>query len=297
MASMEKKLTFGLDEIIGRLRIESLMQHWQRAVENIETHPAHAITAARCLVESVCKVVLETRGEEPLRNVYQKALDCLNLEPIHDQVAKLTGELRRHYGDAHGQGGRVMQVEPRHARFAVCLAGGFAAFLLETLELQPYWDVLCVCQGATCRSPMAAAIIQDLFEKKGRRLIVAAAGLGLDPRGVMPEALGAVPGAAGIKRVLANRLTLNSARLVITMDEKQNHICRQHLENLDPDRVVLMGELAGRGIERFPDPYDERTGEQEHDNQVYQDCANKLREWLVDGMPEIEARLRPRVGD
>lgn len=107
-----------------------------------------------------------------------------------------------------------------------------------------------VCQGGTCRSPMAVAIKQDLLGKADKSLRVAAAGIDPNVGYVMPEAINAVPSAANVKRVTANRMTLNAARLIIAREPKQKAICCQKLANLKPDRVVLLSELVGRGARR-----------------------------------------------
>ena len=116
-------------------------------------------------------------------------------------------------------------------------------------------------------------------------------------RNVTPEVIDAIPRAVSVKRVVANPMTLNSARLIIVMEPKQKVICRQKLANLQPDRVVLLSEVAGEGEKLFPDPYNELTGDKEHNNQVYKESASRLKEWLLNSLPKIKARLSDPAED
>ena len=125
---------------------------WRKALERRTTDPEGAITAARTLMETVCKHILDASGatygdNDDLPKLYGAASELLNLAPsqhsepvfsqilgnCHSVVNNLAG-LRNKLGDSHGQGKRHVKPLPRHAELAVNLAGSMAMFLVST------WD-------------------------------------------------------------------------------------------------------------------------------------------------------------
>lgn len=125
---------------------------WTKALERRVTDPDGAITAARTLVESVCKFILDESGvpyddKDDLPRLYSKAATQLNLAPSqHTEQAfkqilggcqtvvnELAG-LRNRLSDAHGKGKVAARPAPRHAELAVNLAGSVATFLVATWE-------------------------------------------------------------------------------------------------------------------------------------------------------------------
>ena len=126
---------------------------WTKALERRETDPDGAITAARSLLESVCKHVLDGAGTAYSRNgadlpeLYKLVSKELNLAPnLHSEevfkqilggvtsVVHGLGAMRNRLGDAHGQGKAPVRPAPRHAQLAVNLAGSTALFIVETWE-------------------------------------------------------------------------------------------------------------------------------------------------------------------
>lgn len=125
---------------------------WQKALKRSTDDPEGAITAARTLLESVCRHILEDAGVssghaagEDLPKLYRAVSETLNIAPSqHTQevfkrilggcssVVEGLGSLRNKVGDAHGQGKRPVRVAARHAHLAVNLAGTMATFLIET---------------------------------------------------------------------------------------------------------------------------------------------------------------------
>jgi len=123
---------------------------WQKALDRRSTDPEGAITAAKTLLETVCKHILDganrAYGEnDDLPKLYNAAAECLNLAPSQhsEQVFKsilgncqaVVGNLagiRNKLGDSHGQGKRHVKPKPRHAELAVNLAGSVAMFLVST---------------------------------------------------------------------------------------------------------------------------------------------------------------------
>jgi hypothetical protein len=131
---------------------EYVQEAWQKALERRGNDPEGAITAARTLLETVCKHILDESGvtytdTEDLPKLYSVAANQMNLSPNQhtEQVFKqilgncqvIVGglaSLRNRLGDAHGKGKAGVKPSPRHAEFAVNLAGTMATFLIETLE-------------------------------------------------------------------------------------------------------------------------------------------------------------------
>lgn len=123
---------------------------WQKALDRRGSDPEGAITAAKTLLETVCKHIMDGAGREygdndDLPKLYAAAAECLNLAPSQHAetvfksilgncqavVGHLAG-IRNKLGDSHGQGRRYVKPKPRHAELAVNLAGSMAMFLIAT---------------------------------------------------------------------------------------------------------------------------------------------------------------------
>ena len=129
---------------------DTVHQIWLKAMERRESDPEGAITLARTLLESVCKHILDERGQEykpdsDLPGLYKMAAKTLNIAPsqhsesIFQQilggctaVVEGLGAMRNRLSDAHGQGKKPIKPAPRHAELAVNLAGAMATFLVAT---------------------------------------------------------------------------------------------------------------------------------------------------------------------
>ena len=143
----------GTADVLAKLDADHVRQHWTKALDRVANDPEGAITSARALIESVCKLILDAQKIEydralDLNKLYKQAARSLKLGPDQHspQVFKqiLTGcssvveglaGLRNNFGDAHGQGARPMRPSARHAVLAVNLAGAMATFLLQTFEV------------------------------------------------------------------------------------------------------------------------------------------------------------------
>ncbi len=131
---------------------EVIAEHWRKALDRRQEDTEGAITAARTLIETICKHILDESGEiyDPkmdLPKLYSLAAKQLTLSPsqhteeifkrilmgCQDIVIGL-GSVRNHIGDAHGKSQRRVKPSARHAEFAVNLAGTVATFLLATWE-------------------------------------------------------------------------------------------------------------------------------------------------------------------
>jgi hypothetical protein len=125
---------------------------WTKALDRRDRDPEGAVTAARTLLEAVCKHILDglqisyDHGAD-LPALYSAVSKALNLAPSQHTVAVFKqilggchsvveglGALRNRVGDAHGQGSAPVRPAPRHAELAVNLAGTMATFLWATYE-------------------------------------------------------------------------------------------------------------------------------------------------------------------
>ena len=129
-----------------------IQEAWQKALERRATDPEGAITAARTLLESVCKHILDVAGatyddSADLPKLYTLMAKQLNLSPSQhteqlfkqilggcQTVVEGVGALRNRHSDAHGKGAAGTKPAPRHAELAVNLSGTMATFLLQTWE-------------------------------------------------------------------------------------------------------------------------------------------------------------------
>jgi abortive infection Abi-like protein len=123
---------------------------WTKALQRRSEDPEGAITAARTLLESVCKLILDEAGEAhpddaELPKLYSQTAKRLNLAPSQhtEQIFKQilggcqtvvdgVGAIRNRLSDAHGKGKKPIKPAPRHAELVVNLAGAMAVFLAAT---------------------------------------------------------------------------------------------------------------------------------------------------------------------
>lgn len=132
---------------LGSGHVEAL---WSKALARCDPDPEGAITAAKSLVESVCKHILDDLGikygsRDDLNELWRKVAQALNLNPAqHDQevfkgilgscqnIVNSMASVRNALSDGHGRGRTAPKPSPRHARLVVNLAGTMSAFLIDT---------------------------------------------------------------------------------------------------------------------------------------------------------------------
>lgn len=137
-------------DVLQKFDAEGVAAVWQKALNRRHTDPEGAITAARTLLETVCKHILEKTGtpygeKDDLPALYKATAKQLNLAPSQhtEEIFKQIlggvtaaieglGALRNRISDAHGQGPLPVKPQPRHAQLAVNLAGALATYLIET---------------------------------------------------------------------------------------------------------------------------------------------------------------------
>jgi len=133
----------------GRARLK---REWDKAWARLDSDPEGAVTAARTLLESTCKDVLDTAGivysaDADLPKLYGEVSSALGIAPsghisrLHKQffgathtIVSSVGEFRNKVGDAHGKGHQAITPSRAQAELAVNLAGAVASFLLSTFE-------------------------------------------------------------------------------------------------------------------------------------------------------------------
>jgi hypothetical protein len=135
-------------------------QQVERMTKAVETDPGLAIGSAKELLETICRGILEARGQaiDPgwdvpqLAKATQKALDLMPdsvpeaakggevvriiLSNLSSVVGRLA-ELRNLYGTGHGRSPTHKGLQPRHARLAVGAASTLITFLFETHQARP----------------------------------------------------------------------------------------------------------------------------------------------------------------
>jgi hypothetical protein len=130
-----------------------IQEAWQKALERRTTDAEGAITAARTLLESVCKNILDEANEAyddsaDLPKLYTLTAKQLNLSPSQhteqlfkqilggcQSIVQGLGAMRNRHSDAHGKGALGTTPASRHAELAVNLSGTMASFLLQTWEV------------------------------------------------------------------------------------------------------------------------------------------------------------------
>jgi hypothetical protein len=135
-------------ESLAALDSEHVSLSWRKALDRRSADPEGAITAARTMLESVCKMILDDYGvaysDDDLPKLYNKVAKEMRLAPSDhtEQAFKQIlsgcysvsglGTLRNKLSDSHGHGRVAARPAPRHADLAVNLAGAMASFLVET---------------------------------------------------------------------------------------------------------------------------------------------------------------------
>lgn len=141
-----------VQDAAGKVTAESVQADWRKALERRTRDPEGAVTAARALLESVCKTILDDANvtytpKDDLPALYRKVAKLLRLAPSDyseeqfkrilggcTSVVEGLGSVRNVAGDAHGRGRASYRPAGRHAALAVNLAGSMALFLMQTEE-------------------------------------------------------------------------------------------------------------------------------------------------------------------
>lgn len=141
-----------ISQVLSSFDENGVHRGWQKALERRVSDPEGAITAAKTLLETVCKHIIDEAGgsyseNDALPKLYAAAASTLRLAPNQhtetifksilgncQAVVGYLAALRNRLGDAHGQGKQHVRPAARHAELAVNLAGSVAMFLIATWE-------------------------------------------------------------------------------------------------------------------------------------------------------------------
>jgi hypothetical protein len=148
-----KPIYNSISDTLKQFDEESVHNSWETALNRRNSNPEGAITAARTLLETVCKHILDQQkviydtNKIELHELYKLTAKELNLSPSQhteeifkqilggcSSIINGLGKLRNRLGDAHGQGKKSIKPAPRHAELAVNLAGSMSLFLVSTWE-------------------------------------------------------------------------------------------------------------------------------------------------------------------
>jgi hypothetical protein len=139
-----------VEESLSCLESGHIRDLWVKALQRTSGDPEGAITAARTLLESVCKLIMDESAEAyaddaTLPKLYSLNAKRLNLAPSQhteevfrkilgscQSIVDGIGAVRNRLSDAHGKGKRPVKPAPRHADLVVNLAGTMAVFLAAT---------------------------------------------------------------------------------------------------------------------------------------------------------------------
>lgn len=138
-------------EGLKQFNSDEVSRAWRRILERSRSDPEGAITAARNLLETVLKHILDDKqvtynhDSIELSDLYKLVSKELNLAPEQHQeqifkqilggcagIITGLGSLRNKLGDAHGKGINKIRPSTRHAKLALNLAGSMSLFLVET---------------------------------------------------------------------------------------------------------------------------------------------------------------------
>lgn len=141
-------------------------------------------------------------------------------------------------------------------------------------------NILFVCTGNTCRSPMAAAILSKIAQDNDMDLMIDSAGI-MAEDGV-PASDNAISAMIEMRIDISNHRAhqithddIIQADLIITMTEGQKMIINQ----LAPDKTFTLTEFAG-SFGDISDPYG-------GDLEEYRETAQEIYDLMVDAAEKI----------
>jgi len=144
----------GIEDAISVLNSNQVKIIWAKAMSRRQLDPDGAITAAKTLIESVCKHILTKEGVEypsnpDITKLYHLASKQLNIsasQHTDEAVKKVLGNcqavvggishIRNKLGDAHSPEPDEIPAISSEAELLVNLAGTISTFLIQTWESQ-----------------------------------------------------------------------------------------------------------------------------------------------------------------
>ncbi len=141
-----------ISAMLDKLDSEHVRKAWDKALSRKSSDPEGAITAARAMLESACKYILDEEKIEyaddgDLPRLYHLTADLLRLAPnqhIERSVRLVLGNcqavvnglaaIRNTLGDAHGKSNSDIQAAAPYAELAVNLAGAVVTFIVSVWQ-------------------------------------------------------------------------------------------------------------------------------------------------------------------
>jgi hypothetical protein len=141
-----------VSERLAHRRYDAIFSSWQKLLTRLDTDRDGAITAARTLLETTCKMILDdfdktVDGAIDLPKLYHTAATELGIAPNQhteelfralfgssQTIVNRIGELRNKLGDAHARGNMDLTVPRHYAELVINLAGSMCCFLISCLE-------------------------------------------------------------------------------------------------------------------------------------------------------------------
>lgn len=141
-----------LSDLIKGRDIPSIEMEFTRALENVNSEPREAVSAACNILESIFKIYISDEKlvapkKQDIQGLWKVVREDLGFDPsqLEDNDLKKIlsgifsivdgiGAFRTHASSAHGHGRKIYKLKPRHARLAIHSAHTLTLFLLET------WD-------------------------------------------------------------------------------------------------------------------------------------------------------------
>lgn len=151
-AAEDHPLDNTIPERLSRHAYRNAINEWNKAIERVASDPPGAITAARALIETISKQILDElqisySPSDTLQKLYRKATQSLGIAPdqtVEPLIRTLLGaahqamqtvtEIRNRFGDAHGRSMSFTGPSRAQAELAVNLAGSLACFLASQLD-------------------------------------------------------------------------------------------------------------------------------------------------------------------
>lgn len=139
------------DFIKGR-DIPAIDTEFNRALSNVNSEPREAVSAACNILESIFKIYISDENlvmpqKQDLQNIWKVVRADMGFDPSlvqDDDLKKVLsgilsvvdgiGAFRTHASSAHGEGRKLYNLKPRHARLVIHSAHTLSLFVLET------WD-------------------------------------------------------------------------------------------------------------------------------------------------------------
>jgi hypothetical protein len=147
-----KPLSKLVDQRLAHSRYDAIYADWEKANSRLDDDRDAAVTAARSMLEAMCKTALAELDISQddtwdLPKLYYAAAFNLGIAPTQhtdalfksvfgasQTIVTRVGEMRNKLGDAHGKANLSRPVPRHHAELAINLAGSICCFLISCLE-------------------------------------------------------------------------------------------------------------------------------------------------------------------